>query len=106
MPAHKVNGGQFELARTLHAVLGAEEPRLRLDLNDLILHLLNVLHILIHLPLALLYHLILLLQSFQQILSEYLELKVLFGLNNFKDKKWRQDFIVSDNLKSLLKICF
>jgi hypothetical protein len=104
MPAHKVNGGQFELARTLHAVLGAEQPRLRLDLNDLILHLLNVLHVLIHLSLALLYHLILLLQSFQQILSKYLKLKVLFSLNNFKDKKWRQDFIVSDNLKGLLKI--
>jgi hypothetical protein len=105
MPAHKVNGGKFELPRTLHAVLCAEEPRLRLDLNDLILHLLDVLHILIHLPLALLYHLILLLQSFQQILSKYLELKVLFSLNNFEDKKRRQDFIVSDNLKGLLKIC-
>ena len=104
MPAHKVNGGQFELARTLHAVLGAEEPRLRLDLDDLVLHLLYVLHVLVNFPLALLYHLILLLQSFQQILSEYLELKVLFSLNNFKDKKWRQDFIVSDNLKGLLKI--
>jgi hypothetical protein len=63
-----------------------------------------VLHVLIHLPLALLNHLILLLQSFQQILSKYLELKVLFSLNNFKDKKRRQDFIVPDNLEGLLKI--
>lgn len=61
MTAHEMNCRQLEFARTLHTVLGAEQPRLCLDLHDLILHLLNVLHVLIHLPLALLYHLILLL---------------------------------------------
>jgi hypothetical protein len=104
MPAHEVNGGQFELASTLHAVLGAEEPRLRLDLHDLILHLLDVLHVLIHLPLALLNHLILLLQSLKQIFSKDFELKVLFGLDNFENEKGRQDFVVADNLEGFLEI--
>jgi hypothetical protein len=104
MPAHKVNGGQFELARALHAVLGAEEPSLRLDLHDLVLHLLNVLHVLIHLSLALLYHLILLLQSFKQILSKDFELKVLFGLDNFKNEEGRQDFVIANNLEGFLEI--
>ncbi len=61
--AHEVNGGQFKFLPALHTVLSAEEPCLGLNLDDLILHLLNMLHILIDLPLALLYHLVLLLQS-------------------------------------------
>ena len=61
MAAHKVNRWQLQLPRTLHAILGAEKPCLSFDLNDLILHLLNVLHVFVNLPLAFLNHLILLL---------------------------------------------
>jgi hypothetical protein len=63
-----------------------------------------VLHVLIHLSLALLYHLILLLQSFKQILSKDFELKVLFGLDNFKNEEGRQDFVIANNLEGFLEI--
>jgi hypothetical protein len=68
------------------AFFGAEKAGLRPDLHYLSLHLPDLLHVLVHLLLAFFYYLILLFQSFQQILSEYLEFEFLFGLNDFKNK--------------------